>query len=208
MTDDTDFLRAIQENPEDDRARLLYADWLEQRGDIRGEYLRLDCQLVRIPVRLAQLRKQIDQTWLESVTKRRQLTHHDFVGTWTNIDEQTDGWARLDISAAGKTGTIRAWTDYDIRYYEEELRLSAETHDPDHHPPPVPPPLGTLHLLADSVCDTDLKYGIAFWDCGYVERHMTLRLEGDELVAEEFSVFKDDSGRSNYCWQARFRKIK
>jgi uncharacterized protein (TIGR02996 family) len=208
MSDDAVFLRAIQENPEDDSARLVYATWLEARGDIRGEYLRLDCQFVHIPVRLAQLRKQIDQTWLESATKRRRLTHDAFAGTWANIDEQTDGWARLDISAAGTTGTIRAWTEYDFQYHEEELRRSAEAHDPVHHPPPEPPPLGTLHLLADSVCDTDLKYGIGFWDCGFVERHMTLRLDGDELVAEEFNVFKDDSGRSNYRWKARFRKIK
>ena len=208
MTDDTDFLRAIQENPEDDRARLLYADWLEQRGDIRGEYLRLDCQLAHITVRLAQLRKQIDQTWLESVTTRRQLAADAFTGTWANVDDQTDGWARLDINTVGKTGTVRAWTANGFQYYQGELRLSEEAYDRDHHPPPESPPLGTLHLLADSVCDAELKYGIAFWDCGYVECHMALRLEGDELIVEEFNVFKDNSGRSNYHWQARFRKIE
>jgi uncharacterized protein (TIGR02996 family) len=208
MSDEADFVRAIQENPEDDRARLVYADWLEERGDIRGEYLRLDCQLVHIPLRLVQLRKQVDQTWLETVTRRRRLAADAFTGAWANIDEQTDGWARLDINTVGTTGTIRAWARSDFQCYQEELRLSAEAHDPDHHPPPEPPPLGALHLLADSVCDTELKYGIGFWDYGFVESHMTLRLEGDELVAEEFNVFKDDSGRSNYCWQAKFRKIK
>jgi uncharacterized protein (TIGR02996 family) len=34
------FLNAILERPEDDTLKLIYADWLEERGDPRGEYLR------------------------------------------------------------------------------------------------------------------------------------------------------------------------
>jgi uncharacterized protein (TIGR02996 family) len=45
MSNDEGFLRAIQKNPEDDAFRLVYADWLEERGDLRGEYLRLACKL-------------------------------------------------------------------------------------------------------------------------------------------------------------------
>jgi uncharacterized protein (TIGR02996 family) len=36
-----EFLDAITRNPEDEEARAVYADWLEERGDPRGEYLRL-----------------------------------------------------------------------------------------------------------------------------------------------------------------------
>jgi uncharacterized protein (TIGR02996 family) len=36
-----DLLRAILENPDDDRARLVYADALQQDGDPRGEYIAL-----------------------------------------------------------------------------------------------------------------------------------------------------------------------
>jgi len=39
----------------------VYADWLEERGDVRGEYLRLEHQL-------AQLREQIDPAWLTAVS--------------------------------------------------------------------------------------------------------------------------------------------
>jgi len=39
------FFRAIKENPDDDTPRLIFADWLQERGDAanaeRGEYLRL-----------------------------------------------------------------------------------------------------------------------------------------------------------------------
>src|SRR5262249_30328713 len=61
------------ENPDDVATRLAYADWLEEQGDSRGEFLRLEHQLSQIPLRLAQLRQQIDPAWLAAVTKRRQL---------------------------------------------------------------------------------------------------------------------------------------
>ena len=32
---DEAFLQAIRENPDDDAPRLIYADWLEERGDPR-----------------------------------------------------------------------------------------------------------------------------------------------------------------------------
>src|SRR5262249_36968134 len=34
------FLDAILEAPEDDAVRLIYADWLEEQGDPRGEFIR------------------------------------------------------------------------------------------------------------------------------------------------------------------------
>ena len=36
------FLRDAKENPEDNTPLLILADWLEERGDPRGEFLRLD----------------------------------------------------------------------------------------------------------------------------------------------------------------------
>jgi uncharacterized protein (TIGR02996 family) len=42
------FLRAIKESPEDDTPRLIFADWLEEQGDPRGEFLRLQCALARL----------------------------------------------------------------------------------------------------------------------------------------------------------------
>src|SRR5262249_20802400 len=42
------FLRAILENPDDDTPRLVYADWLEERDDPRGEFIRVQCRLARM----------------------------------------------------------------------------------------------------------------------------------------------------------------
>jgi uncharacterized protein (TIGR02996 family) len=48
MTDDA-FLRASIENPDDDGLRLMYADWLEERGDPRGEFIRVQVALAGMP---------------------------------------------------------------------------------------------------------------------------------------------------------------
>jgi len=41
MSDERGFLTAILERPDDDATKLVYADWLEEQGDPRAEYLRL-----------------------------------------------------------------------------------------------------------------------------------------------------------------------
>jgi uncharacterized protein (TIGR02996 family) len=40
ITDDEYFIRAIVAHPGEDSPRLVYADWLEERGDPRANYLR------------------------------------------------------------------------------------------------------------------------------------------------------------------------
>jgi uncharacterized protein (TIGR02996 family) len=47
MSDEV-FLRAILAEPEDSASRLVYADWLEERGDPRAEVLRLNWSVQRI----------------------------------------------------------------------------------------------------------------------------------------------------------------
>lgn len=45
MTYDDAFLHAILASPDDDTPRLIYADWLDERGDPRGEFIRIQCLL-------------------------------------------------------------------------------------------------------------------------------------------------------------------
>ena len=42
MTDDEAFVRMVVDSPGDDLPRLVYADWLQERGDPRGDYLRAE----------------------------------------------------------------------------------------------------------------------------------------------------------------------
>jgi len=83
LRSDEDFLAAIRARPSDDTARLIYADWLEERGDSRAEYLRIDIALARLSdpapehkqvlERFLYLNAALDTNWLERVGKRCDL---------------------------------------------------------------------------------------------------------------------------------------
>ena len=40
MITESDFVEAIQKEPNNSKLRLVFADWLEDRGDQRGEFIR------------------------------------------------------------------------------------------------------------------------------------------------------------------------
>lgn len=71
MHDEEAFLAAIWDQPEDDDSRLIYADWLEERGDARAEYLRVEHEVrvrgARNDKRLRALRSQLSADWLRAV---------------------------------------------------------------------------------------------------------------------------------------------
>lgn len=71
------FIQAILSDPSATAPRLIYADWLEERGDpssiCRAEYLRVECELdalpkrdpkrTRLQARLRQLRASVGDDW-------------------------------------------------------------------------------------------------------------------------------------------------
>lgn len=63
------FLAAIAANPHDREARAVYADWLDERGDPRGEYLRLELLQHELPARMAALAAALDEAWLAQVVR-------------------------------------------------------------------------------------------------------------------------------------------
>jgi uncharacterized protein (TIGR02996 family) len=72
------FVTAIANHPRDRLTRLVYADWLDERSDPRGEYLRLLCEVARPEEsdgreqrvgRLQQLRARFNDNWLASVQR-------------------------------------------------------------------------------------------------------------------------------------------
>ena len=79
LSEEDAFLSAVHANPEDDTPRLMYADWLDEKGDDRGEYLRLLVRLEEVPPkspdrrelrrRLRELRKLIDPAWRAAVAR-------------------------------------------------------------------------------------------------------------------------------------------
>lgn len=58
-------LEGIVASPNDDDARLVYADWLLERGDPRGEFIRLDLEYERTPTAelLSRRRALLEANW-------------------------------------------------------------------------------------------------------------------------------------------------
>jgi uncharacterized protein (TIGR02996 family) len=64
MEDEQTFIQAILANPTDGAPRLVFADWLEERGDPRGELLRIQTALTELPrkdKRYAGCQKQLNK---------------------------------------------------------------------------------------------------------------------------------------------------
>jgi uncharacterized protein (TIGR02996 family) len=68
---DDAFLRAILADPDDDIPRLVYADWLEERGDPRGEFIRLQIALAEAA------RPEAERLRLAIRNQELLATHHD-----------------------------------------------------------------------------------------------------------------------------------
>jgi uncharacterized protein (TIGR02996 family) len=68
MTDDEAFIRRIVDSPGDDTPRLVYADWLDERGDPRGTYLRAEATPGGA-TSLAPLAAGLDPVWVARVSR-------------------------------------------------------------------------------------------------------------------------------------------
>ncbi len=74
MSIEAGFIQALREDPHDDETRLIYADWLDERGDPRGEFLRVQVELAngvpdlehreRLHQRSAELLAAYEAQWL------------------------------------------------------------------------------------------------------------------------------------------------
>jgi uncharacterized protein (TIGR02996 family) len=84
MPDETDtlepielgFLETIRSNPRDDSPRLIYADWLEEQGNPRGEFIRLQCAMAGL--------SEDDKQWKALQKRERALLQrhwHEWVET-------------------------------------------------------------------------------------------------------------------------------
>ncbi|MEO1995758.1 MAG: TIGR02996 domain-containing protein, partial [Planctomycetaceae bacterium] len=71
MDEDT-FLRDIRDDPDDLGPRLVFADWLEERGDSRAEFIRLDCEMAD-PDLDADSRRELKRTHQGLLQEQRQL---------------------------------------------------------------------------------------------------------------------------------------
>jgi uncharacterized protein (TIGR02996 family) len=87
MTHDEAFLQAIQEDPDDDTPRLVYADWLEEQGNPDGA---ARAELIRTQVELARLGDDPRRAALEGRAAALLLAHG---AAWAGpVPDWVSGW--------------------------------------------------------------------------------------------------------------------
>lgn len=118
MSAEDAFLAAIQDAPHDRATRLIYADWLEERGDARGELIRIEEEMRSLPVftdrywqlktRRNQRRQQAAADWLQKLrygTDCEPVFGHGIPEGWKErwrlIREFTEHWHGRPMSDVG-----------------------------------------------------------------------------------------------------------
>src|SRR5215468_10986107 len=90
MTDEA-FQRTLAEAPNDDPTRLVYADWLEERGDVRASYLRAEVTLAaasggpeeaQFQARFLETAVGLPPEWLVAVSRPALGRRFALVGSW------------------------------------------------------------------------------------------------------------------------------
>jgi uncharacterized protein (TIGR02996 family) len=100
-----EFLQAILASPTDNGPRLIYADWLDEHGDPRGEFIRVQCTLEGLPCSRGQhtcrdLAAPLESTCepcrkAEPLRRRAKELLERHRTSWTNLvlGVTTDAWS-------------------------------------------------------------------------------------------------------------------
>jgi len=115
---DDAFLAALAANFDDETTRLVYADWLDERGDPRGPFLRAEVEWARLhlddeafPAAMRHFsiaQRGIDPTWVERVSRLPALVHQTWNSTAHHFEKLIDSihYDELKLSWPGWVGEI------------------------------------------------------------------------------------------------------
>jgi hypothetical protein len=133
----------------------------------------------------------------------------EFAGDWVNIDVKTKGLTRIEVYELDSSWSIRAWAateDGEADQGQTTLDVLGDSvtcfNCRDQSEPTISKSLRT------SLGDVKMRSGFAHWDYGFKDTYLTLRLEEDRLIAEDYNIFKDESGRTNYRARYEFQRAK
>jgi uncharacterized protein (TIGR02996 family) len=118
MNDEAAFLAAIRATPNDPTDRLVFADWLDERNDARGELIRIEEEMRELPVysdrywqlkpRRNELRARAAPDWLEAMrygTDCPPTFRHGVPDGWKErwrlIREFLERWEELPLGDVG-----------------------------------------------------------------------------------------------------------
>lgn len=86
------FLAEIRAHPDDDEPRLIYADWLEEQGDPRGEFIRLSCERANLDPwdeRYDELDQRVEKLWQAHFEQWQAA-----LPNWKGIEWECHGYVR------------------------------------------------------------------------------------------------------------------
>jgi uncharacterized protein (TIGR02996 family) len=90
VSEEDAFVEAMATSQGDTTPHLIFADWLEDRGDPRAEYVRLDCRLGALALNDPERKKAL---------RRKQAilrAHPDILGAWNRKMAIARIWVKLD----------------------------------------------------------------------------------------------------------------
>lgn len=90
VSDEQTFLRLIEQNPGEWGHKLVFADWLDERGDARGEVIRIDARLATQPV---------DDATRARLTERRAALLRDWLAA--RVPEAARFYVEMELNTAG-----------------------------------------------------------------------------------------------------------
>lgn len=181
---DAEFLSAITLHPCDMDARLIYADYLEEQGDPRGEFIRIQCELASpsddldrrevLDRRQEQLRSVHERKWVQSL--RDKVTSWTFrCGFVESVEVSADQFLRHADSIFAAT-PIRSLTVTAVSSLMDRIAAHPRIAE-----------LEGLHLERSelSVMDTQCIARVPF------QRLVSLRLSSCRLVDDSFLPLLD-----------------
>jgi uncharacterized protein (TIGR02996 family) len=175
MTEEAGFLEAILRAPADDTLRLVYADWLEERGDGRAELLRVEDHLRRTNARepgyraaLARwlhLRDRVPADWIDALGARvnglplpLELVDLLAKGRWGSASEMDrllgSPWSGFDPYPQKAMGLETSHVCYHLN------RLMLGSSDTEHPPGDIEPKLTVL--IADEGIGSDSPFALDY----------------------------------------------
>jgi uncharacterized protein (TIGR02996 family) len=127
------FLKAIREDPDDDTPRLVFADWLDEHGDRRGDMIRLSIEEAHTPYdtpRWKELRRLLAPWDAEGAALEGWIGELEEGGVWvdgfdrglfhvlvhqgdTEEEETPEFWAAVRQGWAGKVSFADGWGVFD-----------------------------------------------------------------------------------------------
>lgn len=88
---ETRLLDAVLARPEDDEPRLVYADWLMERGDPRGEFIAVQCALAR----LTKERKRTSPAYRAAANRARAI-EREHLRKWVDVAGLRKWWGQFE----------------------------------------------------------------------------------------------------------------